>query len=171
MYIQLVAQHTLVDSVAPAVIAFREGFAEVAPLRALRLFFPHELSALLCGADDKPWDPADLLGSIVCEHGYTHSSPVVQYLVGVLSSFDSQQRRAFLQFATGNSRLPIGGFAGLHPRMTVVRRPTDGDPDLFLPSVMTCTNYLKVPEYSSAEMLRARLVYAMTEGQQAFQLS
>lgn len=43
--------------------------------------------------------------------------------------------------------------------------------DTVLPSVMTCTNYVKLPEYSTKSVLRARLVTAMTEGQGAFTLS
>ena len=45
--------------------------------------------------------------------------------------------------------------------------PADGD----LPSVMTCANYLKLPPYSSADVARERLLYAMAEGQGSFQLS
>ena len=43
--------------------------------------------------------------------------------------------------------------------------------DLELPSVMTCQNYLKLPSYSTAEILAAKLGTAMTEGQGAFHLS
>jgi len=44
-------------------------------------------------------------------------------------------------------------------------------PDQFMPSVMTCANYLKLPEYSTAEVLRRKLEFAMSEGQSAFLLS
>jgi len=44
-------------------------------------------------------------------------------------------------------------------------------PDQFMPSVMTCANYLKLPEYSSAEALRRQLGLAIREGQSAFHLS
>lgn len=66
------------------------------------------------------------------------------------------------------------GFKGLSPQMTVVRKGMDsngGNPDLYLPSVMTCVNYLKLPEYSSIEVMRNRLLIAMQEGQQSFHLS
>jgi E3 ubiquitin-protein ligase TRIP12 len=114
---------------------------------------------------------AELTAHLVCEHGYTRSSPTVRFLVEVLSGFDRAERRLFLRFATGAARLPVGGFAGLQPRLTVVRKPVDGPADGVLPSVMTCTNYLKLPEYSSPRVLRERLLYAMEEGQQAFHLS
>lgn len=36
---------------------------------------------------------------------------------------------------------------------------------------MTCVNYLKLPDYSSLEVLRERLIVAIQEGQGAFHLS
>lgn len=48
-----------------------------------------------------------------------------------------------------------------------VRNLADGD----LPSVMTCANYLKLPPYSSKEVLRERLLFAVREGQGSFDLS
>lgn len=43
----------------------------------------------------------------------------------------------------------------------------DGD----LPSVMTCANYIKLPPYSSKEVMIQRLLYAIREGQGSFDLS
>ncbi|KAK2079958.1 hypothetical protein QBZ16_002353 [Prototheca wickerhamii] len=43
--------------------------------------------------------------------------------------------------------------------------------DATLPSVMTCANYIKLPPYSSKEVLRARLLFALEEGQGSFDLS
>lgn len=56
---------------------------------------------------------------------------------------------------------------------TVVCRPSEPPytPDDYLPSVMTCVNYLKLPNYSSATVLKERLNVAMAEGQGAFHLS
>jgi len=43
----------------------------------------------------------------------------------------------------------------------------DGD----LPSVMTCANYIKLPPYSSKDTARARILFAIREGQNSFNLS
>jgi len=47
--------------------------------------------------------------------------------------------------------VPSKGFRGLNPPLTVVRKPHEAPlkADDYLPSVMTCVNYLKLPEYSS----------------------
>ena len=67
----------------------------------------------------------------------------------------------------------MGGLARLSPRLTVVqKRPESGiSPDAYLPSVMTCANYLKLPDYSSKAVMRGRILTAINEGQGAFLLS
>ena len=83
-------------------------------------------------------------------------------------------RRDFLRFTTGSPKLPLGGFKGLIPPLTIVRRTMDHqfeNPDATLPSVMTCANYLKMPEYSSKAVLEQRFLVAIKEGQDSFHLS
>ena len=74
------------------------------------------------------------------------------------------ERKAFLQFTTGCSSLPPGGLANLHPRLTVVRKVDAGSQtDGSYPSVNTCVHYLKLPDYSSVDVLRERLLAATHE--------
>ncbi len=56
---------------------------------------------------------------------------------------------------------------------TVVCKPSEPPytSDDYLPSVMTCVNYLKMPDYSSLEILKAKVLIATREGQGAFHLS
>lgn len=65
------------------------------------------------------------------------------------------------------------GFRGLNPLLTVVRKPHEPPltSDDYLPSVMTCVNYLKLPEYSSKAVMREKLRLAMCEGVGSFHLS
>ncbi|KAH0620554.1 hypothetical protein JD844_021133 [Phrynosoma platyrhinos] len=81
--------------------------------------------------------------------------------VRVLCGMSSDERKAFLQFTTGCSTLPPGGLANLHPRLTVVRKVDATDASY--PSVNTCVHYLKLPEYSSEEIMRERLLAATME--------
>jgi hypothetical protein len=92
----------------------------------------------------------------------------------VLQDMSDAQRRLFLRFLTGSSTLPTGGLQGLRPPITVVRRESDNksvSSDEYLPSVMTCVNYLKLPPYSSREVLQTKLHAAIRQGQAAFHLS
>jgi E3 ubiquitin-protein ligase TRIP12 len=61
----------------------------------------------------------------------------------------------------------------LVPQLTIVRKTIENNenPDNYLPSVMTCVNYLKLPEYSSLETMKDKLLKAMTDGQLSFNLS
>jgi E3 ubiquitin-protein ligase TRIP12 len=56
---------------------------------------------------------------------------------------------------------------------TVVCKPSEAPytSDDYLPSVMTCVNYLKLPDYSNIDTMRQKLGFAMKEGQGAFHLS
>lgn len=67
----------------------------------------------------------------------------------------------------------LAGFRSLNPPLTIVRKTFESteNPDDFLPSVMTCVNYLKLPDYSSIETMREKLLIAAREGQQSFHLS
>jgi E3 ubiquitin-protein ligase HECTD1 len=70
------------------------------------------------------------------------------------------ERKTFVQFLTGCSSLPPGGLANLHPHLTVVKK--DGN-DSSYPSVNTCVHYLKLPEYSTEEILKQQLTIACQE--------
>ena len=65
------------------------------------------------------------------------------------------------------------GFKSLTPMFTVVCKPSEPPytSDDYLPSVMTCVNYLKLPDYTDLDMMRKRLHTAIREGQGAFHLS
>ncbi len=76
-------------------------------------------------------------------------------------------------FVTGSPALPLGGLRNLNPRLTIVKRTPEAgrSPDECLPTVMTCTNYLKLPDYSNYEIAKERIMYAIQEGQGSFHLS
>ncbi|KAG9494468.1 hypothetical protein GDO78_002011 [Eleutherodactylus coqui] len=172
-YVRLVIYWALNEGVSRQFDSFRDGFESVFPLNHLQYFYPEELDQLLCGSKADPWDVKTLMECCRPDHGYTHDSRAVKFLFEILSSFDHEQQRLFLQFVTGSPRLPVGGFRSLNPPLTIVRKTFESteNPDDFLPSVMTCVNYLKLPDYSSIEIMREKLLIAAREGQQSFHLS
>lgn len=111
------------------------------------------------------------MDAIQAAHGFSLTSEPVQHLFAVMSEFDREGQRQFLTFATGSPNLPVGGLRALQPKLTVVRKHVGDNPDGYLPSVMTCQNYLKLPPYTSKEVLAARLRTAVTEGCGSFHLS
>ncbi|KAF3029049.1 Ubiquitin fusion degradation protein 4 [Penicillium rubens] len=172
IYIERVIDMTLGSGVRRQVDAFRAGFSQVFPFSSLRAFTPSEL-VMLFGQADEDWSIETLMDSIKADHGFNMDSRSVRNLLQTMSELDHQQRRDFLQFVTGSPKLPIGGFKSLTPIFTVVCRPSEHPytPDDYLPSVMTCVNYLKLPDYSDLDVLKKRLSVAIKEGQGAFHLS
>jgi len=178
-YVRLVTHWLLVEGVSTQMEALREGFESVFPLASLKMFFPEELDLIFCGSAqsssyDAPWDVKSLAESCKPDHGYTPESRSIKMLYEVMASYTREEQRQFLQFVTGSPRLPVGGFKALSPHLTIVKKTFDSsdvNPDHYLPSVMTCVNYLKLPDYSSKEVLRQKLRIASMEGQYSFHLS
>ena len=131
------------------------------------------IEEFICGSLDVKWDENTLYENIKPEHGYTKSSRIFDDLIKFMCKLDKFGQRQFLIFTTGTPRLPIGGFKALSPKLTIVKRVFDQNvlPDDYLPTVMTCQNYLKLPEYSSYEILEKKLLLAMKEGSREFSLS
>ncbi|ODH12981.1 hypothetical protein ACO22_07722 [Paracoccidioides brasiliensis] len=171
-YVDKVIDMTLGSGVQAQIEAFRIGFSQVFPYSSLQSFTPDEL-VMLFGQVEEDWSIETLMDSMKADHGFNMDSRSVRNLLQVMSEFTKQERRDFLQFVTGSPKLPIGGFKSLTPMFTVVCRPSDPPylPDDYLPSVMTCVNYLKLPDYSNIDILRKRLNVAIHEGQGAFHLS
>ena len=142
--------------------AFKGGFNTVFSLSHVKMFTPQEFRLLLCGEMSPDWTRDDLLEYTEPKFGYTRDSPGFLNLVEVLVEMSGPERKNFLQFATGCSSLPPGGLANLNPRLTVVRKEGEGG-DSCLPSVNTCVHYLKLPEYSSKQVLRERLLQSTQE--------
>lgn len=171
-YIDNVLQSTLCSGIIRQTRSFMEGFSSVFPISSLVIFSPQELVDLL-GSAEEDWTYNTLSSSIQANHGYTKDSEAISRLLCILTNFTKVQRRSFLQFTTGAPKLPVGGFNALLPPFTVVRKhaETGFSDDDYLPSVMTCANYLKLPNYSSQEIMKTKLLQAMDEGAGSFHLS
>ncbi|KAL8608279.1 hypothetical protein ACOMHN_042146 [Nucella lapillus] len=164
-YIDLVMDFCFNSGIRRQMDAFRAGFSTVFPMEKLHMFSPMELGSILCGDQAPSWTREDILNYTEPKLGYTRESPGFLRFVNVLSQLSPDERKAFLQFTTGCSSLPPGGLANLHPRLTVVRK-VDGSlerSDHSYPSVNTCVHYLKLPEYSTEDVLRQRLLAATYE--------
>ncbi|XP_063696706.1 E3 ubiquitin-protein ligase TRIP12, partial [Culicoides brevitarsis] len=175
-YISLVTYWFLNEGVSKQFEALKEGFDSVFPSHRLRMFYPEELENIFCGTgmnNYEVWDQKMLAECCRPDHGFTQDSKTIKYFYEILSTYTKEEQRLFLQFVTGTPRLPTGGFKALTPPLTIVRKTNDGkkSPDDYLPSVMTCVNYLKLPEYTTKEIMRQKLKFAANEGSMCFHLS
>eukprot|EP01106_Pelomyxa_sp_JSP_P000260 TRINITY_DN1037_c0_g1_i4.p1 TRINITY_DN1037_c0_g1~~TRINITY_DN1037_c0_g1_i4.p1 ORF type:complete len:405 (-),score=125.14 TRINITY_DN1037_c0_g1_i4:60-1274(-) len=133
------------------VAALRRGFTTLVPQCVLSCLLTWmELERLVCG---QPTLDVEQLRKVT--HSSPASSPVVDYLWDVLAELPSDTQSKFLRFVTGYSRMPRN-FS-----MTVYVEAEGGDQDKRLPRSGTCGSTLYLPQYSSREVLKEKLVYAI----------
>ncbi|KAM4543153.1 E3 ubiquitin-protein ligase HECTD1 isoform 4-T4 [Odontesthes bonariensis] len=160
-YVELMFDFCMHTGIQKQMEAFKEGFNRVFPMEKLSSFSHKEVQMILCGNQSPSWTADDIINYTEPKLGYTRDSPGFLRFVRVLCGMSSDERKAFLQFTTGCSTLPPGGLANLHPRLTIVRKVDATDSSY--PSVNTCVHYLKLPEYSSEDIMRERLLAATME--------
>ena len=172
-YVNLIYDFLFYRGIDKVVKNFKEGFNMNFNVEKLKCFTSSEIEDYICGSVDTKWDKNVLFDNLKPEHGYSNQSKTFNDLIKFMCGLDKNQRKEFLIFATGSSRLPIGGFKSLSPKLTVVKKHCEegNNPDDYLPTVMTCQNYLKLPEYSSYNILEKKILLAIKEGCNEFNLS
>ena len=86
--------------------------------------------------------------------------PQVIWFWEVLEEFTDEERRLFLRFAWGRERLPPEEELA-REEMKLFPLITDGDSDEPLPTAETCFFNVKLPHYTSIDVLREKLRYAI----------
>ncbi|XP_069958427.1 probable E3 ubiquitin-protein ligase HERC1 isoform X5 [Cherax quadricarinatus] len=134
--------------------AVREGMAWIVPVPLLSLMTASHLEQLVCGL---PHISVATLKKVVRYREVDEHDPLVVWLWSILESFSPCERVLFVRFVSGRSRLPAN-LADLSQRFQVMRvdRPIDT-----LPTAQTCFFQLRLPPYSSQEVMAERLRYAI----------
>lgn len=163
----LLCQMKMTNNIRVQIDSFLEGFYEIIPKTLITIFDCMELELLISGLPDI--DVTDLKANTEY-HNYTKDSPVIKWLWEILHEFSQEERAEFLQFVTGSSKVPLDGFKAL-PGMGGVHKfqihKSFSDTSR-LPTAHTCMNQLDLPEYTSKEILYARLKLAISEGKEGF---
>ncbi|GLE04956.1 hypothetical protein PINS_up013937 [Pythium insidiosum] len=159
-YVELVERTRLTES-AQQLAALREGLAAVLPMELAPLFTPRELEVLICGRREVD---VDLLRQCTeYGEGVDESMPHVQAFWDVLKEMSSEERTSFLRFVWARSRMPNS--AKDFPMNFKIQTAHDSgaqvEPDKYLPHAQTCFFALRLPSYSSKEVLREKLLYAI----------
>ena len=172
-YINLIYDFIFYKGINKVTEAFKEGFNNIFNINELKCFTSEELENIIFGNNEQKWIYETLFENLKPEHGYNKKSKIFNDLIKYMTSLNKDEQKQFLIFTTGASKLPLGGFKALSPKLTVVKKSMSNNenPDKFLPTVMTCQNYLKIPEYSSYDILKEKFNVAMNEGSNEFHLS
>lgn len=164
-YMRDLANYKLNKSLGLQTQFFMYGMSKVIRLEWLNMFNPHELNKLISG-ETQDFNIEDLKrNSVVFD--FSTRNPTIDYLWQVLEEFNPSQRAEFLRFITSVPKAPLLGFSHLEPRLGIRFIAQD---DQRLPSAATCLNLLKLPEYSSKEILRQKLLYSISS-KAGFELS
>ncbi|KAL8142163.1 hypothetical protein V2J09_015195 [Rumex salicifolius] len=166
-YVDLVADHILTNAIRPQITSFLQGFNELVPRELISIFNDKELELLISGLPEIDLD--DLKANTEYT-GYSSASHAVQWFWEVVGSFNKEDMARLLQFVTGTSKIPLEGFRALQgisgPQKFQIHKAY-GAPER-LPSAHTCFNQLDLPEYSSKEQLKDRLLLAIHEASEGF---
>ncbi|PHJ18373.1 hect-domain (ubiquitin-transferase) domain-containing protein [Cystoisospora suis] len=102
VYIHLVTQRKLVDSIKSQLLALQQGLCEVIPLSLLRVFTVDEFYLLLNGQpriDVDDWKEHTNYGGV-----YTPDHPVILWFWDIIRNrFSHEERSRLLQFTTGDN--------------------------------------------------------------------
>ncbi|KIY50356.1 hypothetical protein FISHEDRAFT_64973 [Fistulina hepatica ATCC 64428] len=166
-FVQLSAQYRLYSSIKDQIESLSAGLYEIIPKELLTIFNEQELELLISGTPDID---VDEWRAATEYNGYTSSDPNIVWWWRALKSFNREERAKVLSFATGTSRVPLGGFVDLQgvqgtQRFSIHRAYGESDR---LPQAHTCFNQIDLPQYSSYEMLRQQLLLAINEGGTGF---
>uniref|UniRef100_A0A8C8ID67 E3 ubiquitin-protein ligase HACE1 n=1 Tax=Oncorhynchus tshawytscha TaxID=74940 RepID=A0A8C8ID67_ONCTS len=170
-YVQLVTELRMTRAIQPQINAFLHGFHTFIPPSLIQLFDEYELELLLSGMPEI--DVQDWHRNTEYTSGYDLEEPVIQWFWKVVESLTQEERVLLLQFVTGSSRVPHGGFAFLMggsglQKFTIASVAYTSN---LLPTSSTCINMMKLPEYPSQEVLRDRLLVALHCGSYGYTMA
>ncbi|KAM8921191.1 apoptosis-resistant E3 ubiquitin protein ligase 1 [Pelodytes ibericus] len=162
-YLNLLAQHRLCNQVREEVEHFLKGLNELVPDNLLGIFDENELELLMCGTGHIAVQ--DFRAHAVIIGGSWHfREKVMNWFWAVVCSLTQEELARLLQFTTGSSQLPPGGFSALCPSFQIIGSPAHGT----LPTAHTCFNQLCLPTYDSYEDMHKMLKLAISEGCEGF---
>ncbi|KAG5191795.1 hypothetical protein JKP88DRAFT_174061, partial [Tribonema minus] len=161
-YIEVATKFKLLDRISAQLAALLAGFYEVIPPGLLVVFGPQELELLTCGLD--VIDVDDWAAHTAHLGALRPTHRLVRWFWDVVRDLDQAARARLLQFVTGTSRVPLGGFRALRGADGEARAftlaalpPALYDPRGAYPMAHTCFNRLDLPLYGDREALRRAL--------------
>lgn len=165
VYISYIARYRLQVQPAMQTNAFLQGLGQIIQPAWLSMFNQSELQTLVSG-ETGDIDVEDLRRNTQYGGVYTigddnQEHPTVQLFWKVMHELNNEERQKVIRFVTSTPRAPLLGFSHLNPRFSI--RDSSEDQER-LPSTSTCVNLLKLPRYATAEILRSKLLYAVSSG-------
>ena len=163
----MLAQYRLCNRFKEQTNAFLDGLHRLVPDSLLSLFDEHELELLLCGI--REYSLSDLKQNHTVVGGILSAGPsrkMLNWFWVTIENFTTEQMARLVQFTTGSSQLPHGGFAELKPIFQIMG---SGDKNS-LPTAHTCFNMICIPEHDNFSGFEQAMLTAITDGNEGFGL-
>jgi hypothetical protein len=140
------------------------GVSCIIPERALRLCTWKELQRLTCGESDIDLVVLRRNTAYDSRGVYSDTHPNIIRFWTVMESLTPEQKRNFVRFAWGRSKLPRGAwpknYKGEQVKFKIVPKLNSTG----LPLAHTCFFLIELPVYPDLETMRSRLTVALTYG-------
>ncbi|KAI7897747.1 uncharacterized protein BX663DRAFT_490671 [Cokeromyces recurvatus] len=160
-YVQDYCRYFMYTAQREPILALRRGMWSVIGSRALHLCTAEELEMVACGLREGPdaieLNMAELESIAEYDDGYNVDHPTIRQFWSVVHhDLTNEQKKQLLLFVTASDRIPVGGLKELS--FYIQRNGPDSDR---LPTALTCFSRLLLPEYSTRQKLRDRLITAI----------
>ncbi|GAB9476167.1 hypothetical protein Gpo141_00013237 [Globisporangium polare] len=150
-------KYTVFESVSEQLYAFLKGIYEVVPQEMLMVLDPDELDFIMCGSDVIDVDDWKLSSkNNECIHGH----PCMRWFWKFVRNMSLEYKKRLLHFTTGNTRVPVGGFAALTNYSGHVTPLTILGNGLVVSRLIRsnpCFNQIELPNYVRKRDLKAML--------------
>lgn len=134
--------------------AIKNGFNMIIKPETITFLHPNELEKIIVGTNSID---IETIKKYTILNGYEKEDAIVKHFWEVIDDFCFDDKKRFLQFVTGNDRIPVSGPERL--KLILMKNGCDTER---LPSSQTCFNTLLLPEYKSKEKLKIKLTKAIT---------
>jgi hypothetical protein len=139
--------------------SFRDGLSQVLPAELLPIFTASELEQLITGSSKVD---IGLLKQCTEYENVNPESTHIHNFWEVIEEMSDEEKTMFLRFVWARSRMPSTlESLPMNFKIQGPQGPARESPDDYLPSAQTCFFSLSLPPYSSKEVLRAKLLYAI----------
>ncbi|XP_065260897.1 probable E3 ubiquitin-protein ligase HERC6 [Emys orbicularis] len=134
---------------------FKRGFYKVLDREILRFFQPQELMEVAIGNANYDWNKFEK--NAVYWGMYTPSHPTIKMFWKVFHELTVAQKKGFLLFLTGSDRIPVMGMDCIKIKFNQHMTMSEDH----IPEAQTCYHILILPQYSTIEKLREKLLLAI----------
>ncbi|XP_022104608.1 probable E3 ubiquitin-protein ligase HECTD4 isoform X2 [Acanthaster planci] len=169
-YISAIRDLRLRELASPErMLAVRCGLASVVPIQLLCMMTPFDMELRTCGLPTVDLD--FLKAHTMYQVGLVETDTHIQYFWSALESFSQEEIGRFIKFACNQDRIPCtcpcqdgeADTSHVPPYPMKIAPPdgTGGSPDTRFIRVETCMFMVKLPQYTSQEIMTRRLLYAI----------